>query len=219
MIWIIPKYKAIFTPTAPRRRNASRDSKPRSPPAISLHRIRVSRIINPDNVFHGMDGDCLLAGSPPRRTEIETQVYLSRSGSGAACQITSTQRAAWASRSMRDARFLSGTLNTIANRHPDRILRVLVAEIADRVNRGDDCWQALSMPQRCCASPANRFWSTRRNARGTLRPGLCGEMADGIERRADYRRHLLIEFIQPVRSSLASERLSDCFASLCFCRS
>jgi len=90
---------------------------------------------------------------------------------------------------------LSSALDALATRHPDRLLRAFLAEIADSVGRGDDCWQALRSARMLRPGETGLLDASQRA--GNLAWALL-EMADGIERRAEYRRHILAEFIQPV---------------------
>lgn len=90
---------------------------------------------------------------------------------------------------------LSSALETLATRHPDRVLRAFVAEIAAAVSRGDDCWQAMRSAQ--MLRPGETALLDASERAGNLAWALLG-MADGIERRAQYRRQLVSEFVQPV---------------------
>ncbi len=90
---------------------------------------------------------------------------------------------------------LSGALETLATRHPDRLLWLSVAELATRVARGDDCWQSLRTARMLRPGEAALLDAAQRT--GNLAWALRG-MADGIDRRADFRYQFAIEFMQPV---------------------
>ena len=90
---------------------------------------------------------------------------------------------------------LSQALQILAEQHPDFAFRRRVAVISNDVERGDDCWiqlRAAGMLQR--GEPAlleaaqrvgNLTWALR-------------SMADRIERRAEYRCQIIVEFFDPV---------------------
>jgi len=90
---------------------------------------------------------------------------------------------------------LSTALNSLVARHPDRLLRLHVKVIAAVVARGEDCWQALRTARMLRLGEAGLLEAAQRV--GNLGWALRG-MADSIERRAEYRYQLAVELLHPV---------------------
>jgi len=89
---------------------------------------------------------------------------------------------------------LSTALNSLVARHPDRLLRLHVKVIAAVVAGGEDCWQALRSARMLRPGEAALLEAAQRV--GNLAWALRG-MADSIERRAEYRYQLAVEFLHP----------------------
>jgi type IV pilus assembly protein PilC len=89
---------------------------------------------------------------------------------------------------------LAEALNSMTARHPDLGLRSRISPIATAVDRGDDCWLALRNARMLRAGEAALLEAARRA--GNLAWALR-EMAGGIERRAEYRYQLFMEFVHP----------------------
>jgi type II secretory pathway component PulF len=85
-------------------------------------------------------------------------------------------------------------LGSLSEYHPDISFRGPLSQIFDEVSRGDECWLAL----RACGM-------LRRGEMGLLEaaqrvgnlPWALRSIADGIERRALYRFHLAMQFVDP----------------------
>ncbi len=92
------------------------------------------------------------------------------------------------------ARPLADALTTIATRHPDREFRLQMKDLAAAVTRGDDCWSVLHTARMLRPGEVAILESAQRV--GNLVWALRG-MADGIERRSEYRFQLLMEFVHP----------------------
>jgi type IV pilus assembly protein PilC len=89
---------------------------------------------------------------------------------------------------------LSTALNSLVARHPDRLLRLHVKVIAAVVAGGENCWQALRTARMLRPGEATLLEAAQRV--GNLPWALRG-MADSIERRAEYRYQLAVEFLHP----------------------
>lgn len=89
---------------------------------------------------------------------------------------------------------LADTLASMVARHPDKRLRLRVKPLADAVASGDDCW--LSLRNASLLRPGEATLLAAAQHAGNLAWALRG-MADGIERRAEYRYQLFMEFVQP----------------------
>ena len=89
---------------------------------------------------------------------------------------------------------LSDALNTLAGMHPDIRLRLQMMVVAEVVASGDDCWHALCRARMLNSGEAAMLEAARRV--GNLAWALRG-MADGIERRFEYRCQLMMEFVHP----------------------
>jgi len=90
---------------------------------------------------------------------------------------------------------LPQALTALSQQNSEVTFRRMMMQIADDVSRGNDCWLALrgaGMLRR--GEPALLEAAQKL---GNLVWALRG-MADGIERRADYRYHILLELIHPV---------------------
>jgi type II secretory pathway component PulF len=90
---------------------------------------------------------------------------------------------------------LAEALTTIATRHPDKDLRVRVNALAAAVARGDDCWSALRAARMLRRGEVALLEAAQRV--GNLVWALRG-MADGIERKSEYRFQFFMEFLHPV---------------------
>jgi type II secretory pathway component PulF len=90
---------------------------------------------------------------------------------------------------------LQEALQSLADRHPDIAFRRRMAEISSEVVRGDNCWLVLRAARILRRGEPVLLEAAQRvgNLTWALR-----EMADRIERRAEYRYQLLVEFIEPV---------------------
>ena len=95
---------------------------------------------------------------------------------------------------------ISTVLNTIVSEHPDPLLRWRLAGVASGVEAGEDCWQSLRAAGFLRWSEAGLLTAAERagNLGWALR---C--VADGIERRLEYRYRLLLELVQPVMVAAA----------------
>jgi general secretion pathway protein F len=89
---------------------------------------------------------------------------------------------------------LAEALTTVATRHPDKEFRLRVKDLAAAVGRGDDCWKALRAARMLRQGEAALLESAQRV--GNLVWALRG-MADGIERRSEYRFQFFMEFLHP----------------------
>jgi type IV pilus assembly protein PilC len=89
---------------------------------------------------------------------------------------------------------LAEAVTTIATRHPDQRLRLRVRDLAAAIERGDDCWSSLRAARMLRPGEAGLLEAAQHV--GNLAWALRG-MADDIERRAEYRYLLFMEFIQP----------------------
>ncbi len=89
---------------------------------------------------------------------------------------------------------LAEAMTTVATRHPDRRLRPRLRDLAAALVRGDDCWSSLSAARMLRPGEAALLEAAQRA--GNLAWALRG-MADGIERRTEYRYLLFMEFLQP----------------------
>lgn len=89
---------------------------------------------------------------------------------------------------------LAEALSSMAAWHPDQSLRFRVAPVTAAVTAGDDCWLSLRNARLLRAGEATLLEAAQRT--GNLAWALRG-MADGIERRAEYRYQLVIEFLHP----------------------
>jgi type II secretory pathway component PulF len=89
---------------------------------------------------------------------------------------------------------LTHALAVLASRHPDKLLRLRMEILAGDVEQGDNCWFAMSRSHLLRHSEATLLEAAQRvgNLAWALR-----SLADGIERRAEYRFQLLIEFVHP----------------------
>jgi len=87
---------------------------------------------------------------------------------------------------------LSDALTVLATRHPDKLLRLRMEILAGDIEQGDNCWFAMSRSHILRHAEAAVLEAAQRvgNLAWALR-----SLADGIERRAEYRFQLLIEFI------------------------
>ncbi len=89
---------------------------------------------------------------------------------------------------------LADVLTSMVERHPDMGLRSRLSPIADAVAAGEDCWHVLRKARMLRAGEAALLEAARRA--GNLAWALR-EMAGGIERRAEYRYQLVMEFVHP----------------------
>ncbi len=89
---------------------------------------------------------------------------------------------------------LFDALTILSTRHPDRLLRVRIQPIAAAVGRGDDCWHSLHVARMLRPGETALLEAAQRV--GNLAWALRG-MADGIERRAEYRYQLFVEIVHP----------------------
>jgi type II secretory pathway component PulF len=89
---------------------------------------------------------------------------------------------------------LGVALAVLASRHPDRMLRLRMAILAGQVEEGEDCWLAMGNARLLRQGEAALLEAAQRvgNLAWALR-----SLADGIERRAEYRFQLILEFTQP----------------------
>lgn len=90
---------------------------------------------------------------------------------------------------------LPEALQLLADRHPDYGFRRRLALIANEVARGDNCWLVLRAAQMLRRGEPAMLDAAQRV--GNLVWALRG-MADTIERRAEYRHQIIVEFIDPV---------------------
>jgi type II secretory pathway component PulF len=90
---------------------------------------------------------------------------------------------------------LPGALELLAEQHPDSNFRRLLAVIANEVARGDDCWLVLRAARLLGRGEPSLLEAAQRV--GNLSWALRG-MADSIERRAEYRYQIIVEFVDPV---------------------
>jgi type II secretory pathway component PulF len=89
---------------------------------------------------------------------------------------------------------LSDALAALAARHADKLLRLRATVLADEIGRGNDCWQSLYRARMLRPGEAAMLEAAERV--GNLAWALRG-MADGIERRAEYRYQVAMEFVHP----------------------
>ncbi len=89
---------------------------------------------------------------------------------------------------------LPEALQLLADRHPDIAFRRRLADISNEVARGDDCWLVLRAARMLRRGEPAMLEAAQRA--GNLTWALRG-MADGIERRAEYRYQIILEFIDP----------------------
>jgi type II secretory pathway component PulF len=89
---------------------------------------------------------------------------------------------------------LGVALGVLASRHPDRLLRLRMAILAGEVEQGEDCWLAMGNARLLRKGEAALLEAAQRV--GNLAWALRG-LADGIERRAEYRFQLFMEFVHP----------------------
>jgi type II secretory pathway component PulF len=86
-------------------------------------------------------------------------------------------------------------LQRLAERQSDVTLRRRFIDIADAVERGENCWIVLRAAQMLTRGEPALLEAARRV--GNLVWALRG-MADSIERRAEYRYQIILELIDPV---------------------
>lgn len=90
---------------------------------------------------------------------------------------------------------LSVALSALLAQHPDKTLRARLAQVEDDIRAGGDCWNSL--------------WGVgllRRNETGLLnaaaRVGNLGwalrDLAESIERRAEYRTRIILDLLRPL---------------------
>jgi type II secretory pathway component PulF len=89
---------------------------------------------------------------------------------------------------------LSLALELLAEQHPDAGFRLHVAEISSEVERGENCWLVLRAANLLRKGEPTLLEAAERV--GNLTWALRG-MADGIERRSEYRYQFIAEFIDP----------------------
>jgi type II secretory pathway component PulF len=90
---------------------------------------------------------------------------------------------------------LADAVTTLAARHPDRMLRRRVKELAAALVRGEECWPLLRSARMLHPGEAAILEAAQRT--GNLAWALRA-MADGIERRNEYRYQLFAEFLHPM---------------------
>jgi protein transport protein HofC len=90
---------------------------------------------------------------------------------------------------------LPQALTALAEQNAESSFRRLMVQIADEVSRGNDCWTALRGAHMLRRSEPALLEAAQKL--GNLVWALRG-MADGIERRADYRYHILLEMVHPI---------------------
>jgi type IV pilus assembly protein PilC len=89
---------------------------------------------------------------------------------------------------------LPEALQLVAERYADSGFRRRLAEISSEVARGDDCWLVLRAAQMLRRGEPAMLEAAQRV--GNLVWALRG-MADSIERRSEYRYQIIVEFIDP----------------------
>ena len=85
-------------------------------------------------------------------------------------------------------------LELLAERQTDITFRCRLAEISHQIAQGDNCWIALHAAQMLRMGEPALLEAAQRV--GNLVWALRG-MADSIERRAEYRYQIILEFIDP----------------------
>jgi type II secretory pathway component PulF len=90
---------------------------------------------------------------------------------------------------------LPEALQLLADRHPDISFRRRLDEISSEVASGNNCWLVLRAARMLRRGEPVLLEAAQRV--GNLTWALRG-MADRIERRAEYRYQLLVEFIDPI---------------------
>ena len=106
---------------------------------------------------------------------------------------------------------ISTTLNALVAGHPDRMLRWRLAGVAAGVEAGDDCWQCLRAAGLLRWSETAILAAAQRA--GNLDWALRG-LAEGIERRLDYRYRLLLECVHPAMIAVAGAMVAGFCVSL-----
>ena len=89
---------------------------------------------------------------------------------------------------------LPEALELLAERQTDITFRCRLAEISHQIAQGDNCWIALHAAQMLRMGEPALLEAAQRV--GNLVWALRG-MADSIERRAEYRYQIILEFIDP----------------------
>lgn len=92
-------------------------------------------------------------------------------------------------------RLLEDVLRDMANRYPDSGLRFRLAPVAQSVAGGNNCWDVLCDARMIGRRDAALLQSSQRT--GNLSWALRGT-ADDMERRAGYRLSAAIELVEPV---------------------
>ena len=90
---------------------------------------------------------------------------------------------------------LPDALKLLAERHPDTAFRRRLDEISHEVSRGDNCWLVLHAAGMLKRGEPALLEAAQRV--GNLTWALRG-MADRIERRAEYRYQIIVEFVDPI---------------------
>lgn len=89
---------------------------------------------------------------------------------------------------------LSDALRVMAERHPDPVLRRRSAQIAAAVEAGDDCWHSLWVAGMLRPGEIAVLGAAQRA--GNLAWAMKG-IAESIERRAEFRYYVVMQFVQP----------------------
>ncbi len=102
-------------------------------------------------------------------------------------------------------------LGSLSENHPDMYFRRRLSQIFDDVSRGDECWLAL----RACGMLRRGEPALLEAAQrvGNL-PWALRCIADNIERRALYRFHLAVQFIDPALTLAAGFVIGTFCASM-----
>lgn len=187
MVWIIPKFKAIFENFAVEL------------PPLTVHLIETSDWIA--NYWYLFVGFLVI----PFWIVLMSMAELLFPGSGAGGLFFLPGR--WIERrrspqvlrnlaiAVDAGRLLEDVLRDMAARYPDARLRTRLIPVAHAVACGDSCWETLHFAGMIGRRDAALLQSSQRA--GNLAWALRGT-ADGMERRSSYRLAALAEVVEPL---------------------